>query len=167
MKFELSVSTHYHCSLERAFKTPILCDVSKIHTGYGLMPRITHCTNDEHWGKPGSTKKVYAEKSWIQGGGFVSIDRILERIENEYWKFEVCDFQYWMLGFNRFVGEWRTKELHPGLISVDYSYTLYSDSILYFPFNWLFAKVFWKIYMKHVLKNIKNLIAVEEVYLFQ
>ena len=51
------VSTIYNSSLEQAFKTPLLCDVSKVHTGYGIMPKVTHCTEDENWGKVGSTKK--------------------------------------------------------------------------------------------------------------
>ena len=43
----ITVKTIYHCSLERAFKTPMLCDVSKVHTGFGIMPKVTHCTEDE------------------------------------------------------------------------------------------------------------------------
>lgn len=42
MKFEIKIKTIYQCSLERAFKTPMLCDLSKIHTGYGIMPKVTH-----------------------------------------------------------------------------------------------------------------------------
>ena len=93
MQTSTKVTTIFNCSLERAFKTPILCDVSKIHTGYGLMPKITHCTDDENWGKPGFTKKVFVAKSLIQKGGFASIDKIIKRKENEYWKLEVIDFQ--------------------------------------------------------------------------
>lgn len=63
METKVSISTVYACTLERAFKTPILCDVSKIHTGFGIMPKVTHCTEDSDWGKPGSTKKVFVGKS--------------------------------------------------------------------------------------------------------
>jgi hypothetical protein len=48
MTTTVQVSTIYECSLERAFKTPMLCDVSKVHTGYDIMPRVTHCTDDEN-----------------------------------------------------------------------------------------------------------------------
>jgi hypothetical protein len=65
----VSITTVYTCSLERAFKTPILCDVSKIHTGYGIMPKVTHCTDDEHWGKPGNSKKIFVAPSLLQKGG--------------------------------------------------------------------------------------------------
>jgi 2-succinyl-5-enolpyruvyl-6-hydroxy-3-cyclohexene-1-carboxylate synthase len=41
MTTSVTVQTIYHCSLERAFKTPMLCDVSKVHTGYGIMPKVT------------------------------------------------------------------------------------------------------------------------------
>lgn len=60
------ISTIYECSLERAFKTPMLCDISKVHNGFIIMPKVTHCTNDENWGKPGFSKKVFAAKSLTQ-----------------------------------------------------------------------------------------------------
>jgi hypothetical protein len=166
MIFKVSVSTIYECSLERAFKTPLLCDVSKIHTGYGFMPKITHCTNDEDWGQIGSHKKVYAAKSLTQKGGFVSVDRIIDRIENKYWKFQVDDFQSWMLGFTKFVGEWETTEIEPHKILVRYTYTLYSETILLYPLNLLFAKTFWHVYMKRVLEIVKTLAYNNEPYIY-
>jgi len=167
MEFKVEVSTIFECSLERAFKTPILCDVTKVHTGYGLMPKITHTTDDVNWGTPGSSKKVYAKKSLLQKGGFVSVDRIIERVENSYWKIQVDDFQAWMLGFYKFVGEWKTTELSPTKININYSYTLYSNSKVCYPLAWLFAKLFWKRYMKKVIVNIKLLAYHEEPYLYQ
>lgn len=79
MIFKVTVSTIYICSLERAFKTPMLCDVCKVHTGYGMMPKVTHSTNDEHWGKPGFSKKVFVAKSITQKGGFASVDKVIEK----------------------------------------------------------------------------------------
>lgn len=161
------VSAIYECSLERAFKTPMLCDVAKVHTGFGLMPKITHSTEDENWGKIGSSKKVYAAKSLTQKGGFASVDKIFERIENDYWKFQVDNFQSWMLGFYKFVGEWKTTELEPNKIQVDYSYDLYSNQPLFYPANSLFAKLFWKKYMKQVLENVKQMAYNNEPYLYE
>lgn len=166
MEFRVKISTIYHCSLERAFKTPMLCDVSKVHTGFGLMPRVTHCTGDENWGKPGFTKKVFVAKSWTQKGGFASVDKVIERIENKYWKIEVSDFQSWMLGFYKFTGEWQTTELGPGKILVDYTYTLHADNPFFYPLNWLFAKTFWNAYMRRVLENIRKMIDEKEPYLY-
>ena len=85
MTTTVSVRTIFPCSLERAFKTPMLCDVSKVHTGYGIMPRVTHCTDDGYWGTPGSSKKVFVAPSPTQKGGFASVDNVLERVENVYW----------------------------------------------------------------------------------
>jgi hypothetical protein len=167
MTSKTKVTTIYNCSLERAFKTPILCDVTKVHTGYGLMPKVTHCTEDEHWGKPGFSKKVFVAKSATQKGGWASSDKVIERIENQYWKIEVSDFQSWLLGFSKFAGEWKTTELEPNKILIEYSYTLHSNITLLYPLNWLFTKTFWNTYMKRVVENIRNLAYNNEPYLFK
>jgi hypothetical protein len=165
MKSSVTVKMIYNCSLERAFKTPMLCDVSKVHTGYGVMPKVTHCTNDENWGKPGFSKKVFVAKSLTQNGGFASMDKVIERVENKYWKIEISDFQAWMLGFTKFTGEWKTTELEPNKILIEYTYTLHSGPWLY-PLNWLFTKTFWRIYMKRVLKNIRVMAESNEPFLY-
>jgi hypothetical protein len=166
LKTTVSITTFYNCSLERAFKTPMLCDVSKVHTGFGIMPRVTHCTNDENWGQPGFSKKVFAAKSLTQKGGWASNDQIIERIENQYWKIEVSNFQSWMLGFTKFVGEWQTIEIDTDTIKIIYTYTLHSNNTLLYPINWLFANTFWKIYMQRVLNNIQQMILNQEPYLY-
>ncbi len=143
----------------------MLCDVTKVHTGYGIMPRVTHTTEDEDWGKPGSSKKVFVAKSLTQSGGFASVDHVIERIENTYWTIEIDNFQAWMLGFYKFTGEWRTTEQEREKILVEYTYTLHSKNVLLYPFNWIFAHTFWRSYMKHVLENIRKLIVMEEPYL--
>jgi hypothetical protein len=163
---KVTVTTLYNCSLERAFKTPMLCDVTKVHTGFGLMPKVTHCTEDENWGRPGYRKKVFVAPSLTQKGGWASNDTVLERIECQYWKIEVGDFQAWMLGFSKFVGEWKTTELEPNNIFIEYTYTLHSDIALFYPIHWIFAKTFWKIYMKRVLENIRKMIDNKEPYLY-
>lgn len=144
----------------------MLCDITKVHTGFVLMPKVTHCTNDEYWGQPGYSKKVFVAKSLTQKGGLASQDTVLERIENQYWKIEVSDFQAWMLGFTKFTGEWKTTELEPCKILIEYTYTLHAGNPMLYPFNWLFAKTFWKIYMKRVLENIRQMINNNEPYLY-
>jgi len=165
-KFIVTVNTIYHCSLARAFKSPILCDITKVHTGFGLTPKVTHCTEDEGWGQPGSSKKIFVARSLTQKGGWASIDKVLERVENEYWKIEISDFQSWMLGFYKFVGEWKTTELEKEKILIEYTYTLFSNNVFLYPFNWLFAKLFWRAYMKRVIENIRQMTINEEVYLY-
>lgn len=167
MIFKTKVTTVYECSLERAFKTPMLCAVSKVHTGFGIMPKVTHTTEDDNWGKPGSSKNIFTAKSLTQRGGFSSVDKILIRNENKYWKIQVDNFQFWVLGFYKFIGEWETTKIDKNKILIDYSYSLYSKNILLFPVNFLFAKIFWKIYMKRVLENVKNLAYNDEPYLYK
>ncbi len=164
MTTTVKITTTYNCTLERAFKTPLLCDVSKVHTGYGIMPKVLYCTDDENWGQVGSSKKVFVAKSLTQKGGFASVDKVIERIENNYWKFEVCDFQSWMLGFSNFTGEWQTTEIEKDTILIEYTYTLHADIALLYPLNWLFAKTFWKTYMKHVLENVRQMAYNNEPY---
>ncbi len=166
MELKVEVFSVFNCSLQRAFKTPLLCDISKVHTGFLFMPRITHCIDDENWGQIGSSKKVIAAKSLTQKGGFISVDRIIDRVENSYWKFQVDSFQSWMLGFHKFVGEWRTTEIRPDVILIQYTYTLYSNNIMLYPLNWLFARFFWKIYMKRIIKNVKLMAYNNEPYMY-
>lgn len=163
----VTISTIFECSLERAFKTPMLCDVTKVHTGYGIMPKVTHCTDDETWGKPGGRKNVFVAPSLSQKGGFGSVDHVLERVENRYWKIQVDTFQAWMLGFNKFVGEWTTTEIGPNQIRVDYTYALHADIPLLYPLNWLFANTFWKVYMGRVLENVRKMAYNNEPYLYE
>lgn len=130
----------------------------------GVMPRVTHAENDQDWGRPGAKKDIFAAKSLTFKGGRASTDRVLERVENQYWKIEVTDFTAWLLGFYRFVGEWKTTELKPGMVQVDYTYTMYSNAWYLQPINWIFTQVFWRIYMKQVLRNIQHLIENNEPY---
>lgn len=166
MHTRIALSTIFECSLERAFKSPMLCDVTKVHTGLGPMPRITHTTHDENWGQPGAIKKVYGAPSLAFRGGEASTDQVIERRENAYWKIEVTNFTAWMLGFNRFVGEWQTTELAPNRIRIDYTYTLYTDGPWLYPLNWLFTQTFWRVYMKQVLENVRKLAYTNAPYLY-
>ena len=166
MTTSVTIQTIYHCSLERAFKAPMLCDVSKVHTGFGIMPRVTHCTEDENWGQPGSSKRVFVAPSISQAGGEASIDRVIERIENQYWKIEVSEFKSWMLGFSKFLGEWKTTELEPNQILIEYTYTMHAEVAWLYPLNWLFTKTFWRIYMQRVLENVRVLAEGEEPFLY-
>ncbi len=168
MKTKIQITTIYNCSLERAFKTPMLCDVSKVHTGFaGIMPRVTHSTDDQHWGKPGYGKKIFVAKSLTQKGGWAFVDKVIERIQNKYWKIEVSDFKFAMFGFSKFVGEWATTEIEPGKILITYTYTMHSAIALLYPLNWLFTKTFWRIYMKRVAENIRQLAIANEPYLYE
>jgi hypothetical protein len=166
MDFKIHTTTIYNCSLERAFKAPILCDVTKVHTGYGLMPAVTKTTNDENWGEVGSIKNIYAAKSLTFKGGEVSTDEVIERIENRYWKVEVGNFKSWMLNIWKFTFEWTTKEIEHNKIQINYDYTIHGKGILFIPFQWLFANVFYKRYMKQVLENVRKMAEGNEPFLY-
>ena len=91
MKSSVQIYSIFPTTLERAFKTPMLCDVTKIHTGYSVTPKVTHCSEDETWGKKGGTRKIFMAKTSSFKGGEASLDKVLERRENEYWKIEISD----------------------------------------------------------------------------
>lgn len=167
MDFKIHTTTIYNCSLERAFKAPILSDVTKVHTGYGLMPAVTKTTNDQNWGKVGSIKNIYAAKSLTFKGGEVSTDEVIERIENKYWKVEVGNFKSWMLNIWKFTFEWTTKEIEPNKIQINYDYTIHGKGVLLIPFQWLFANVFYKRYMKQVLENVRKMAEGNEPFLYE
>lgn len=83
-----------------------------------------------------------------------------------YWTIQVDEFQSWMAGFHKFVGRWKTTQIEKGKILVEYEYFLHSNQAIFYPLNWVFAKLFWKIYMKRVLSNIKTMAYNEEPYQF-
>jgi len=165
MQTSTEITTVFDTTLERAFKTPMLCDITQIHTGYGVTPRVTYCTEDETWGKPGGSRKVFMAKTPTFKGGESSFDKVLERKENEYWKIEISDFKTWSMGFTKFQGEWFTSQLEDGKVLVKYKYTMFSNSLVFYPFHWLFTKTIWRNYMKHVLGNIRKLVANQAPYL--
>lgn len=166
MYFTVSIKKTICAELERAFKAPMLCDVTLVHTGYGIMPRVSGVSHDETWGKPGGSKRIYAEKSISQKGGFVSVDHVLERVENTRWKIRVDQFQSWMLGFYQFDGCWETKEMSPGKVEITYSYDLFARGMMLYLLQWAFAKLFWKQYMKRVFRNVEQLIQNKSPYLY-
>lgn len=156
-RFKVTISSTFNCSLERAFKTPMLCDIRKVHTGLLFMPRVTHSSEDNNWGIPGSAKKIHTAPSITQRGGYASKDHVIERIENKYWKIQVDNFQSWILGFHTFIGEWETEALSENKIQVVYTYTLLGNTWPFYPLQWLFIKLFWPKYMRQVMENIRKM----------
>ena len=165
MQTSVTIKTIYNCSLERAFKTPILCDVTKVHTGFwGVMPKVINTVGNTDWGKPGSSKKIMVAKSLTYKEGEAFTDKVIERKENQYWIIELSGFTTFMFGFTKFVGKWATTELAPNKILIEYTYVLHSQIPWLYPLNWLFTKIFWRLYMKQVLNNIRKLSYNNEPY---
>ncbi|MCB9331842.1 MAG: hypothetical protein H6574_12230 [Lewinellaceae bacterium] len=69
------------------------------------------------------------------------------------------------MGIVKFQGEWQTRQLDDGNIEVLYTYTVFTKGALLYPFQWLFTKVLWRMYMKQVINNIKALAYSEAPYL--
>jgi hypothetical protein len=69
-----------------------------------------------------------------------------------------------MLGFHQFDGTWVTNPLDNDSIEITYTYQLYANGLLLYPLQWIFAKVFWKNYMKKVYRNVETLILSETPY---
>lgn len=105
------------------------------------------------------------KKNLVFNGGEAASDTVLERVENKYWKIEISDFKFFAMGFTKFQGEWTTREINSNEIEVLYHYTLFSKSLLAYPFHWFITKVFWRIYMKHALENVRKLAYSEAPYL--
>lgn len=167
MKFKTSISGIFNCDVERAFKSPMLCDICKVHTGWGtVMPKVTHCLDDEDWGKEGGSRRVFMAKSVSFKGGEALFDKVLTRDENKKWIIEVSNVRTFSLGIFKFVGEWVTTPIDKTHTRVDYTYTLHGKNPLLSPFQWLMTKVIWRHYMKRVMKNIQQLTEDKAPYLF-
>lgn len=164
-QFTTQTTTIYNCTLERAFKAPMLCDITKVHTGYLMTPKVTHCTNDETWGKIGGSRKVFFAPNFMSKGVSTAMDRVLERRENDYWKIEVGEMSAPSMGIKKFEGEWSTIPNSNGTVIIHYRYTLFTSNTLAYPFHWLVTKVLWRIYMKHVLENVRKMAEGDEPFL--
>ena len=81
MVFQASITSTLPCRLERAFKAPLLYDVSRVHTGFLTIPKAPHTTEDETWDQPGGSKRIFAARAVSFPDGEASIDRVLERVE--------------------------------------------------------------------------------------
>lgn len=165
--FTVEITDIFPCNLERAFKSPMLCDITKVHTGFLFMPKVTHCKDDENWGKPDGSRRVFMAKTVVFKGGEALLDTVLERRENEYWKICVNEIKTATMGVHTFLGEWITIPAGEHKTKVIYRYQLLGRGSLLYPFQWFMSKVIWKIYMRRVLNNVKQLAIDKSPYLFE
>ncbi len=167
MKTKATVSAIFHSSLERAFKTPILGDVTKFLVGYGPVPAVVKITDDATWGKPGGTRIPHGAKNFASNGGPIGIDQVYVREENTYWEWGVATFLQPSMGFTEFRGQMSFTEQAPEQIRVEWTYTLYSRSVLAYPFHWFFTKVFWRGQMKKAIRNMQTYAASDAPFLYE
>ena len=157
METKTVVTETFYCPLDIAFKTPILGDATKTLTGYGIIPGVSHFTEDESWGQIGGSRLPHSVKSFLSKEAEIGIDVIVAREENKYWKWQVTDFRQWSMGFTKFQGEFIFNEVKENEILVRWIYTLSSKSIFAYPFHYFFTKVLWKGNMKGAIKRMKTI----------
>lgn len=156
MKTIVEVQAVFNCSIERAFKTPILGDATKFLIGYGIIPKVEKFTKDEDWGEVGGTRIPHSAKSLISKGGEIGLDKIYCRDENSYWKWGVAQFYQSSMGFTKFQGELFFNDTHKDSVRVRWVYTLSSKSKIAYPFHWFFGKFFWRGQMKVAIREMKK-----------
>lgn len=167
MKTVVEVKERFNCTLGRAFKTPILGDATKFLVGYGPVPAVEKFTNDSTWGKPGGQRIPHSAKNTASKGGEIGIDEIYVREENSYWKWGIARFIQPSMGFTEFLGEMYFNVKDDNRIKVRWIYTLYSKSILAYPFHWLFGNIFWKGQMKIAIKRMKDYAESDAPFLYE
>lgn len=167
MKTTATVEATFNCSLERAFKTPILGDATKYLVGYGMIPAVVKFTEDETWGKVGGRRIPHSSKSPLSKGGPIGLDQIYKRKENEYWQWGVAEFYQPSMGFREFQGQLFFKEIEKDVIHVRWVYTLFSTSFFAYPFHWFFGKVFWRGQMKVGIKHMKTYAESDAPFLYE
>ncbi len=167
MQTTAQVESTFHCSPERAFKTPILGDATQFLVGYGPVPAVVKFTDDATWGKPGGTRIPHSEKTFFSKGGPIGLDEVYERVENTYWKWGIAKFLQPSMGFTEFRGELFFTKNENGTVHVHWVYTLFSKSLLAYPFHWFFGKVFWKGQMQLGIRRMKQYAESDAAFLYK
>jgi hypothetical protein len=167
MKFSFKIKDVFDCSLERAFKAPILGDATKFMKGYLFQPPVTGFEDDKTWGQVNGKRYPINNGNFLVKKGRMFKDVILERIENKYWKWTIYDFEFKTLFFiSKAVGEWSVRKLNDGKIEVTYTYTYYSKNYLYNPLTWLLVKIQIKGIMKKAILGIKEQAQSNEPFIY-
>ncbi len=148
-------------SIENCFKTPIYCDVKKIMTGYGVLPPSEGVIHDANWANPKGHRTVLAF------GKPLCTERILSRLENEYWKYELVDFQQSTFFFtSKVIGEISVKEIEKNKCKVSTKYTFLTKGLISKILCFLFVHLLWSGLQKKGLNNIKKLAENKEPYFY-
>ncbi len=167
MTTTIAVEASFQSSLARAFKTPILGDATQFLSGYGPIPAVVKFTDDATWGQVGGRRIPHSAKTLLSPGGEVGLDEIYVREENRYWSWGVTGFRQPSFGFTEFRGELFFVEQEAGLIQVRWVYTLYSNSLLFYPFHWLFGTIFWRGQMQKGIQAMKVFAESNAAFLYE
>jgi len=116
-QFHIEVVGVFKCSLDRAFKIPILGDATTFLKGFGPLPGIDSFEEDDSWGKEKGSRYPVAKKNIFTKGGRVGFDQIYKREENSYWNWGVTRIETFVFGITEFEGELFFEE-HPDGVHV-------------------------------------------------
>jgi hypothetical protein len=156
----------FKCSLERAFKTPILGDVTKILTGYGGFQIVAGVSHDATWGIAGGKRRLIMNGFLFTKNKEHGLDQIFVRDENKFWKWGVSEMGTIVFFAKKNCGKWWVTDNNNGEISVKWEYIWFSRNILTHPINWIFVKIFWKKVMNNGMKNIREMAEKEIPYIY-
>ena len=161
-----TITETFKCSVDRAFKTPMLGDATKILISYGGMPLVSRFVKDETWGAAGGSRVPIAHGVFALIMDELGFDQIFVRDENRYWKWGVSKFGAVMFFCTENRGEWWVNDNHDGTISVTWKYTWFSRNIFTHPLNLLFVKLIWRNVMKNGMAAIKQMAENETPYIY-
>jgi hypothetical protein len=161
-----TVTGTFTCSIERAFRTPIHGDATKILYGFGPVPPVIGFAQDETWGKTGGTRIPLIKGNWMVKEGAFGLDEIFVRDELKYWKWGVRDLGPAMFFATHNEGEWWCTDHLNGTIGVKWKYTYYAKNIFTQIFNWLFVKLVWRKVMKNGLTGIQEMAEKDAPFLY-
>ncbi len=166
MKVTNTITDTFKCSLERAFRTPLHGDATKILTGYGPVPPVIGFTKDETWGIVGGSRVPIMKGNFMVKEGEFGYDEIFEKKPNEYWRWGVTQLGSSMFFAKMAQGEWWCTDTGNGTISVKWTYTYFGRNVFTQPVNWLFVRLIWSTIMKNGIKGIKQMAEKEEPYIY-
>ena len=80
MRVSCKIKDVFDCSLERAFKSPILGDATKFMKGYLFQPPVTRFEYDKTWGQINGKRYPINNGNLLVKKGRMFKDVILERV---------------------------------------------------------------------------------------
>jgi len=168
MKTRFEITDVFNCSIERAFKAPILGDARRFMKGYLFQPAVTAFEEDETWGQVNGVRYPVTSGNLMVKKGRLFKDEILERNENKFWKWTIYDFKIRSVFFtHKAIGEWHVEKSNQDQIKIIYTYTYYSKNIFLHPLTWLFVNIQIKGIMKRAIKGIKKQAESNETFIYE
>ena len=151
------ITKTYHCLIKgdktRTFKFPVFSDVKKIMNGYGPLPASEGVSKEVNWGE----KNGY--RIMLGFGKEFCKETIIEKIPDQYWKYELTDFKNSSFFFiTKVQGEIWIDDAEYSMCKFTNKYSFYNRNIITLPLTFLFVHLLWGGLQKKALKNIKSLI---------